>query len=171
MSESRGFTLIELLVVIAIIGVLSSVIIASLNTARLKAADGSVRSEAEQLRNIMALEYSDTGSYAAIKNGNGASWVPAATTCSGFTGNYAAQAANICTALVKATGSLCVGNCVWVAATSPDSNDKFSIMAYLPSASAQAGAARYFCLGSGGKSSSVGNSLNGWVDTGCFANP
>ncbi|TSD06889.1 MAG: hypothetical protein Greene07144_1086 [Parcubacteria group bacterium Greene0714_4] len=53
--ERKGFTLIELLVVIAIIGILSGVVLASLNTARLKARNAQRISDARQV--ALALEF------------------------------------------------------------------------------------------------------------------
>jgi len=67
MNKNKGFTLIELLVVIAIIGVLSSVVLASLNSARAKGADAAVKSNLNNIRAQAELVYDDAnGSYAGV---------------------------------------------------------------------------------------------------------
>ncbi len=60
-SATRGFTLIELLVVIAIIGILSAVVLASLNTARQKGSDAAVKSNIATIRTQAALDYGSNG--------------------------------------------------------------------------------------------------------------
>lgn len=58
---TKGFTLIELLVVIAIIGILSSVVLASLNTARDKGANAAAKANLNNARAQAELFYDDNG--------------------------------------------------------------------------------------------------------------
>ena len=63
MNKQKGFTLIELLVVIAIIGILSSVVLASLNSARTKARDAKRVSDLKQVQLALEMFYDDNSSY------------------------------------------------------------------------------------------------------------
>ncbi len=72
-SGHRGFTLIELLVVIAIIGILSAVVLASLNTARNKGADAAIKSNLSTIQTQAELYYDNNGNaYATINQASGA---------------------------------------------------------------------------------------------------
>lgn len=62
-DTKRGFTLIELLVVIAIIGVLSSAVLASLNTARSKSRDARRMADIRQLQIALDFYYDTYGYY------------------------------------------------------------------------------------------------------------
>lgn len=59
----KGFTLIELLVVISIIGLLSTLAVVALNSAREKARDAKRVSDVKQIQTAMELYYSDLQSY------------------------------------------------------------------------------------------------------------
>ncbi|HTW96309.1 MAG TPA: prepilin-type N-terminal cleavage/methylation domain-containing protein, partial [Candidatus Methylomirabilis sp.] len=61
--SKKGFTLIELLVVIAIIGVLSTLSIVALNSARTKARDAVRLANIKQIQTALELWYNDVSRY------------------------------------------------------------------------------------------------------------
>lgn len=61
--KQPAFTLIELLVVISIIGLLSSVVFASIGSARAKARDARRMSDMNEIAKALELYYADHGAY------------------------------------------------------------------------------------------------------------
>lgn len=65
-KNRKGFTLIELLVVIAIIGVLSSIVLVSVNSARNKAKDTAIKGAMDQVRIAGEMSYDTDSNYGAV---------------------------------------------------------------------------------------------------------
>ncbi len=103
MNFKKGFTLIELLVVVAIIGILASVVLSSVNSARTKAGDAAVKSNLGTVRSQSEVFYSN----------NGNSYLPAGGTMHGIGacptpynaggGNMLVRDRNMFDAIVQAT--------------------------------------------------------------------
>lgn len=86
MKKSKGFTLIELLVVIAIIGILATIVLVSLNSARSKARDVRRVSDMRQVALALEMYYDSNGYYpipAAADSCTNAYWLTMATAVQG----------------------------------------------------------------------------------------
>ncbi len=171
-NQNRGFTLIELLVVVAIIGLLSSIVLSSLNTARKKSKDAFLREQATQMRNLLEQEYNESGSYYGLQTW---AWANDTASCNSLTFTstntaFVSQARSICNAIV-ANSSMPTWNSTgatkfYLGHGSSPSIQSYSIIVGLPYKDA------YLCLGSSGAVSdtTTSNELI-WSQPGCYSNP
>ena len=94
----KGFTLIELLVVIAIIGILSTLAVVALNSARQRSRDAKRVADIKQIQTALELGFSDTSGYpladavmgsatasVLCKTGAEAAWQDSIASCGGGT--------------------------------------------------------------------------------------
>lgn len=125
MNKNKGFTLIELLVVIAIIGILASVVLASLNTARAKGADAAIKSNLTNIRASAEMVYDSAtpnsyvnvcvdptvvrGVAAAAKAGGTTAWT-SATNNAGDIACISSSSGWVAYAKLKGAGMYCADN-------------------------------------------------------------
>lgn len=119
---NQGFTLIELLVVIAIIGILSSIVLASLSSARTKGEDAAIQSTLSNMRAQAELFYANNSNYGVATThatpfacGSAA---PAATTLFTSSTGLTTLVAGLLARQTVANGTACKGDATsWVVAS------------------------------------------------------
>lgn len=114
--NQRGFTLIELLVVVAIIGLLSSVVLASLNTARQKGRDARRIADLKQLQVALELYYaSNSNAYPDALSSLAPTYIASVATDPQTNASYNYTAYTVSSTVV----SYCLGAVMEASAPSP----------------------------------------------------
>ena len=134
--NKRGFTLIELLVVIAIIGVLSSIVLVSVNGATNKAKDTAIKGGLDQVRIAGELSYDTDGNYSAVCTETGGA---SGNSTLSATGDYGRIATNVATN----------------AGSAPACNEDTNSTAYAAWAPLVAASGSYACVDSTGASKTL----------------
>lgn len=145
-GSGGGFTLIELLVVIAIIGILSSVVLASLNTARGKGSDAKIKAQLQAVRSATEIYYDGGQTYTA------STMASPALPCTG------AMFVDSASGMLQLTGTAAswpTGTLLSCQATA----SAYAVSSNLPGA----GAGAFWCVDSSGKSKSVVANLGSGV--------
>jgi len=144
---NKGFTLIELLVVIAIIGILSSVVLASLNTARAKGADAAVKSNLANARAQAELFYDANANSYTVTIGGATDLCNIAGLVSGVKGIYT----NVFGA-ASATGLTAVNTTATLAGSAVTATCHSSAAAWASETPLKTGTNQMYCVDSTGAS-------------------
>ncbi|PIR73336.1 MAG: hypothetical protein COU40_03060 [Candidatus Moranbacteria bacterium CG10_big_fil_rev_8_21_14_0_10_35_21] len=164
-KNKKAFTFIELLIVIAIIGILSSVVLVSLNSGRAKAKDASAVSAANALMKLAHVDATNTGDYMAyigsctVDGG----WITSEVQCDSCYENTSNPVGvrQACKSIVKAAGAY------WSNTWGSPAYPKFSLLIPLSAESlSPVVAEKHYCVGSNGGSSlaTENESGCGWVN-------